>query len=61
MLTKIPVMSLTNLAALSLCHLDLSNNAIGAIHAMDLSNKFRVSLFTFRKKKKNCFLSLFSV
>lgn len=41
--TKIPVMSLTNLAALALCNLDLSHNGIVAIHTMDLSNKFRVS------------------
>lgn len=45
-LTKIPVMSLTNLAALTLCNLDLSHNAIAAIHSMDLSNKFRVSIST---------------
>lgn len=43
-LTKIPVTSLTNVAALTLCELDLSHNHIGAIHSMDLSNKFRVSL-----------------
>lgn len=42
-LTKIPVTSLTNVAALKLCELDLSFNHIGAIHSMDLSNKFRVS------------------
>lgn len=42
-LTKIPVMSLTNLAALTMCELDLSHNSIAAIHSMDLSNKFRVS------------------
>lgn len=42
-LTKIPVTSLTNVAALTLCELDLSHNHIGAIHSMDLSNKFRVS------------------
>lgn len=40
-LTKIPVTSLTNLAALTVCEMDLSNNHIGAIHSMDLSNKFR--------------------
>lgn len=40
-LTKIPVTSITNLAALSVCDLDLSNNHIGAIHSSDLSNKFR--------------------
>lgn len=40
-LTKIPVTSITNLAALSVCDLDLSHNHIGAIHSMDLSNKFR--------------------
>lgn len=44
-LTKIPVTSLTNVAALKLCELDLSHNYIGAIHSMDLSNKFRVSDF----------------
>lgn len=44
-LAKIPVMSLTNMAALTLCNLDLSHNDIVAIHAMDLSNKFRVSFF----------------
>lgn len=43
-LTKIPVTSLTNVAAMTLCELDLSHNHIGAIHSMDLSNKFRVSL-----------------
>lgn len=37
-------MSLTNLAALALCNLDLSHNGIVAIHAM----KFRVSWFGFR-------------
>lgn len=40
-LTKIPVTSITNLAALSVCDIDLSNNHIGAIHSADLSNKFR--------------------
>lgn len=40
--TKIPVTSLSNLAALALCELDLSHNHIGAIHSVDLSNKFRV-------------------
>lgn len=40
-LTKIPVTTLSNLAALTLCELDLSHNNIGAIHSMDLSNKFR--------------------
>ncbi|XP_065076627.1 chaoptin-like isoform X2 [Ochlerotatus camptorhynchus] len=39
--TKIPVTSLSNLAALALCELDLSHNHIGAIHSIDLSNKFR--------------------
>ncbi|XP_055588501.1 chaoptin isoform X2 [Uranotaenia lowii] len=39
--TKIPVSSLSNLAALALCELDLSHNHIGAIHSIDLSNKFR--------------------
>lgn len=42
LLTKIPVMSMTNLAALTLCELDLSHNSISAIHSTDLSNKFRV-------------------
>lgn len=42
-LIKIPVTSLSNVAALSLCELDLSFNHIGAIHSMDLSNLFRVS------------------
>uniref|UniRef100_A0A182KBF3 Chaoptin n=1 Tax=Anopheles christyi TaxID=43041 RepID=A0A182KBF3_9DIPT len=41
--TKIPVTALSNMAALSLCELDLSHNHIGAIHSIDLSNKFRVS------------------
>lgn len=41
-LTRIPVTSMTNLAALTLCELDLSHNNIGAIQSMDLSNKFRV-------------------
>lgn len=40
-LTKIPITSITNLAALSVCDIDLSNNHIGAIHSADLSNKFR--------------------
>ncbi|XP_050075895.1 chaoptin [Anopheles maculipalpis] len=40
-LTKIPVTALSNMAALSLCELDLSHNHIGAIHSIDLSNKFR--------------------
>ncbi|XP_062700932.1 chaoptin-like isoform X2 [Aedes albopictus] len=39
--TKIPATSLSNLAALALCELDLSHNHIGAIHSVDLSNKFR--------------------
>lgn len=51
MFTKIPVMSLTNLAALTLCNLDLSHNGIVAIHSMDLSNKFRVSESRFLAKK----------
>ncbi|XP_052868495.1 chaoptin [Anopheles cruzii] len=41
--TKIPVTALSNLAAMALCELDLSHNHIGAIHSVDLSNKFRVS------------------
>lgn len=40
-LSKVPVSSFTNLAALSLNILDLSHNNIGAIHSMDFS-KFRV-------------------
>lgn len=43
-------MSLTNLAALALCNLDLSHNGIVAIHSMDLSNKFRVSESKFPAK-----------
>lgn len=43
-LTKIPVTALSNVAALTLCQLDLSHNHIGAIHSMDLSNKFRVKI-----------------
>lgn len=43
LLTKVIASSLTNVAALTLCELDLSHNNIGAIHSMDLSNKFRVS------------------
>ncbi|XP_058444042.1 chaoptin [Malaya genurostris] len=39
--SKIPIMSLSNLAALTLCELDLSHNQITAIHSVDLSNKFR--------------------
>lgn len=50
-LTKIPVGSITNLAALTLCEIDLSHNHIGAIHSMDISNKFRVSQLTYA-----CFL-----
>jgi len=42
-LTKIPVHSLNNVAAMTLSELDLSHNIIGAIHSNDLSNKFRVS------------------
>ncbi|XP_031631630.1 chaoptin isoform X2 [Contarinia nasturtii] len=41
LLTKIPSMSLTNVAVLALCNLDLSHNGIVAIHSIDLSNKFR--------------------
>ena len=51
-LTKIPVGSITNLAALTLCEMDLSHNHIGAIHSMDMSNKFRVSQLTYA-----CFLN----
>lgn len=42
LLMKIPVSSMTNMAALTLCQLDLSHNNIASIHNMDLSNKFRV-------------------
>lgn len=37
--TKIPASSITNLAALTVCDVDLSDNHIGTIHAMDF--KFR--------------------
>ncbi|ETN67288.1 chaoptin [Anopheles darlingi] len=40
-LTKIPVTAISNLAAMALCELDLSHNHIGAIHSVDLNNKFR--------------------
>lgn len=40
-LTKVPASSFTNIAALSLNILDLSNNNIGSINSMDFS-KFRV-------------------
>lgn len=43
-LTKMPVTALSNVAALTLCTLDLSHNHIGAIHSIDLSNKFRVKI-----------------
>jgi Leucine-rich repeat (LRR) protein len=43
-LSKVPVNSITNVAALSLCELDLSFNNILSIHSNDLSNKFRVRL-----------------
>lgn len=43
-LTRLPVNSMKNLAAFSLCELDLSHNLIGAtIHSRDLSNNLRVS------------------
>lgn len=42
LLSKIPVSSLRNIAALALCEFDLSHNNIVAIHSNDLSNKFRV-------------------
>lgn len=45
LLSRIPAASLTNVAALSLCELDLSYNSIASIHSMDLSNKFRVRNF----------------
>lgn len=38
---KIPAISFSNLAALSICKLDLSHNSISSIHTLDLSNKFR--------------------
>lgn len=41
-LTKIPVTTVSSLAALSVCILDLSYNSIPAISTTDLSNKFRV-------------------
>lgn len=44
-LIKIPVTSVTNIAALTLCELDLSHNHIGAFSSIELSNKFRVSPF----------------
>lgn len=43
-LSKVPVNSITNVAALSLCELDLSFNNILSIHSNDFSNKFRVSI-----------------
>lgn len=55
--TKIPVTSLSNLAALALCELDLSHNHIGAIHSVDLSNKFRVSKFIERSVTISIILS----
>lgn len=39
---KIPVTSISNIAALTICELDVSYNKIAAIHSLDLSNKFRV-------------------
>lgn len=41
-MTKIPALALSNLAALTLCRLDLSHNQIANIQSIDLSNKFRV-------------------
>ncbi|XP_053678654.1 chaoptin [Anopheles nili] len=41
LLTKIPVSSMSNMAAMTLCELDLSHNLIEAVHINDLSNKFR--------------------
>lgn len=49
-LSKVPVNSIANVAALSLCELDLSFNNILSIHSNDLSNKFRV-IFTFKNYK----------
>lgn len=43
--TKVPALSLSNLAALTLCELDLSHNHIAAIQSIDLSNKFRVGIY----------------
>lgn len=40
-LTKIPVSSINTVAAMTICEINLSNNHIGAIHSMDLSNKFK--------------------
>ncbi|XP_055678152.1 chaoptin-like [Lutzomyia longipalpis] len=40
-LIKIPVSAMSNVAALTLCYLDLSHNQIGTIHNVDLSTKFR--------------------
>lgn len=42
LLSKIPALSMSNLAALTLSRLDLSHNQIGNIQSIDLSNKFRV-------------------
>lgn len=44
-MTKIPVTSMSNIAALTVCELDFSHNNIAAIHSLDLSNKFRVNLW----------------
>lgn len=41
-LIKIPVNAMSNVAALTLCYLDLSHNQIATIHNVDLSTKFRV-------------------
>lgn len=59
-LSKVPVNSITNVAALSLCELDLSHNNILSIHSNDLSNKFRVHKNYFKiliKLTKNIFFS----
>lgn len=41
-LVKVPALSLSNLAALTLTKLDLNHNLIANIQSIDLSNKFRV-------------------
>ncbi|XP_055716156.1 chaoptin [Phlebotomus papatasi] len=40
-LIKVPVNAMSNVAALTLCYLDLSHNQIATIHNVDLSTKFR--------------------
>jgi Leucine-rich repeat (LRR) protein len=56
--TKIPIASMSNIAAMTLCELDLSHNVISAIHSMDLSKQFRVCgyyIFTFKTAIKYIF------